>query len=120
MILPFERGAEGVTILEGDDAIWWAIVTITTVGYGDYVPVTFPSRVLAVLLMMFDTGICAVLTSFVASKVAPPQVPSIDQKRIIRTIQEENTALRQEMAELRKLLMMQPGEDANHRRDGDN
>ncbi len=46
-----ERSAPGATITSFGEAIWWAIVTIATVGYGDTYPVTIPGRIYAVLLM---------------------------------------------------------------------
>jgi voltage-gated potassium channel len=46
-----ERDAPGATILTFGNAVWWACVTIATVGYGDYVPVTPIGRILAVVLM---------------------------------------------------------------------
>jgi voltage-gated potassium channel len=49
--LQAERHAEGATITSFGDAIWWAVVTIATVGYGDTYPVTPLGRFYAVLLM---------------------------------------------------------------------
>jgi len=56
-----ERYAEGSNIRSFGDAVWWACVTMATVGYGDYYPVTVPGRVLAVVLMI--GGIVIVGTS---------------------------------------------------------
>ena len=44
MVLQFERNAPGSSITSFGAAVWWAFCTITTVGYGDYVPVTVPGR----------------------------------------------------------------------------
>ncbi|GAA1446445.1 potassium channel family protein [Leifsonia poae] len=52
-----ERDAPGATITSFGDSVWWAIVTMATVGYGDYVPVTVTGRILAVLLMIGGIGI---------------------------------------------------------------
>ncbi len=49
------------------DAIWWAFVTITTVGYGDYYPVTLEGRVIAVVLMTTGVGLFGTFTAFVAN-----------------------------------------------------
>lgn len=46
-----ERDAHGATILTFGNAVWWACVTIATVGYGDFVPVTPIGRILAIVLM---------------------------------------------------------------------
>ncbi len=47
--------------------VWWAIVTVTTVGYGDYVPHTVAGRIVAVGLMLLGIGFVALLTATIAS-----------------------------------------------------
>ena len=49
------------------DAIWWTIVTITTVGYGDFFPLSLPGRVLAVIIMFSGIGLISVLTGSISS-----------------------------------------------------
>jgi voltage-gated potassium channel len=48
-------------------ALWWAIQTTTTVGYGDHVPTTAAGRLLAALVMLFGIGILAVITAAITS-----------------------------------------------------
>jgi voltage-gated potassium channel len=60
-VLAAERNEPHATIVSFGDAIWWACVTVTTVGYGDYSPVTVTGRLLAVVLM--GGGIAIIGTS---------------------------------------------------------
>ncbi|MCW3072679.1 MAG: ion transporter [Bacteroidetes bacterium] len=54
-------------IKTAEDAIWWAYVTITTVGYGDKFPVTSEGRLIAAVLMTAGVGLFGTFTGFVAS-----------------------------------------------------
>ena len=54
-------------IKTAEDAIWWAYVTITTVGYGDKFPVTSEGRVIAILLMTVGVGLFGTFTAYLAS-----------------------------------------------------
>jgi voltage-gated potassium channel len=67
LVLLFEEKAKGSNIHDYPDALWWAIVTVTTVGYGDRYPVTEGGRVVAVILMLVGIGLIGVLTATVAS-----------------------------------------------------
>lgn len=59
-----ERGKTVQTI---DDALWWAVVTVTTVGYGDVSPVTGEGRLIAVVLMFVGISVISVFTATVAN-----------------------------------------------------
>ena len=48
-------------------ALWWAVMTVTTVGYGDIVPTTVPGRLVASGLMIVGFASLSLLTGFVAS-----------------------------------------------------
>jgi voltage-gated potassium channel len=63
----YERHAAGSNIHTLGEATWWAMVTVTTVGYGDYYPVTFPGRLTALFIMAIGILTLAVLTAQVAS-----------------------------------------------------
>ncbi len=67
LVLLFEDQAKGSNIHDYPDALWWAIVTVTTVGYGDRYPVTEGGRVVAAVLMLVGIGLIGVLTATVAS-----------------------------------------------------
>src|SRR6056297_1001689 len=48
------------------DALWWSIVTITTVGYGDKYPITIAGRIIAIILMLTGIGIFGAVTANIA------------------------------------------------------
>jgi voltage-gated potassium channel len=62
-----ERGAPGATITDLGDGLWWAVATMTTVGYGDVYPVTDMGRVVAVCLMAAGIALLGVVTAMLAS-----------------------------------------------------
>ena len=74
------------------DALWWSFVTITTVGYGDFHPITPSGRALAAVLMITGIGLFGTFTAFVASAFL-----STDDK-------DEIAELRDEVRELRRLI----------------
>ncbi|MFZ0344612.1 MAG: potassium channel family protein [Nitrososphaeraceae archaeon] len=50
------------------DAFWWAIVTITTVGYGEFFPLTFVGRAIGVLVMFSGIGIVVIIVGIISQK----------------------------------------------------
>lgn len=62
-----ERGVEGSNIKNFGDGLWWAVTTVTTVGYGDRFPTTSMGRVLAVGLMLVGISLMGVITASVAA-----------------------------------------------------
>jgi len=65
-ILQFETAPES-NIKTAEDAIWWAFVTITTVGYGDKYPVTTEGRIIAGFLMITGVALFGTFTGFIAA-----------------------------------------------------
>jgi voltage-gated potassium channel len=66
-VLDAERSAPGANITTLNDSIWWAFVTVATVGYGDYFPVTGVGRLVAVGLMLGGVTLVGVITATLAS-----------------------------------------------------
>lgn len=68
-VLEAERYAEGSNITNFADAIWWAVASVTTVGYGDRFPVTADGRFIATFLMVIGIGLFSSLTALLAAWV---------------------------------------------------
>lgn len=65
-ILQVEKDPES-NIKTAEDAIWWAFVTITTVGYGDKYPITTEGRIIAGFLMITGVGLFGTFTGFITA-----------------------------------------------------
>jgi len=72
LVLYFEAGAPGSNIETGGEALWWGVVTITTVGYGDYYPVTPGGQVVATIMIFSGVALVAIFTAWVASSFLTP------------------------------------------------
>ncbi|HEX5827515.1 MAG TPA: ion transporter [Candidatus Limnocylindrales bacterium] len=72
VILQVESRDPQANIQTGPDALWWGVVTITTVGYGDRYPVTELGRIVALFVMFAGVGIIGALASILASLLVPP------------------------------------------------
>lgn len=72
LVLYFEAGAPGANIESGREALWWGVVTVTTVGYGDYYPVTVGGEIVASIMIFVGVGIVAIFTAWVASAFLAP------------------------------------------------
>ena len=66
----FERDAQPEVFRSIFDALWWAVATLTTVGYGDVYPVTTGGRLFTFIVLMVGLGIVAVPTGLVASALS--------------------------------------------------
>lgn len=66
-VLDAEQNAEGANITSFGDAIWWAFVTVSSVGYGDYYPVTPLGRLIAIGLMFAGIALIGSVTATIAS-----------------------------------------------------
>ena len=93
-ILQFEAGAGG-NINTAEDAVWWSLTTITTVGYGDRYPVTTEGRMIAVVLMSGGVGLFGLFSGFLASWFVGEEDESQNKELV---------AVKEELARLRQLL----------------
>ncbi|MFE5326745.1 potassium channel family protein [Embleya sp. NPDC056575] len=72
-VLEPERRASDANITGYPDALWWAISTITTVGYGDLHPVTTEGRMVGAVLMVVGIGMMGVVTATIATRLILPE-----------------------------------------------
>jgi voltage-gated potassium channel len=73
LVLQAEHASTSANILSAGDAIWWAYVTITTVGYGDRFPVTAMGRLVGIMVMTTGVAVFATFAGLISSKLlAPP------------------------------------------------
>jgi len=73
LVLDAERHAVDANIRTAGDALWWAYVTTTTVGYGDQYPVTPRGRIVGVFLMAAGVSIFGTLAGFLSNKLITPR-----------------------------------------------
>ncbi len=122
IVLRAEQNAPGANIKTYHNAVWWAFVTITTVGYGDYFPVTTLGQSMAIILMFFGLGIIGVLSSFLASTFISLQSrrkkkidggnendedndeDEEDEEDETSNLEAELTAMKEELAAIKQLL----------------
>jgi voltage-gated potassium channel len=108
LVLQFESQSPHANIKTGWDALWYSVVTITTVGYGDFYPVTMGGRITAIFIMLMGVGIIGALASILASVLvgssadaekneAPKTLPD-------STLEQELASIKNELAEIRQLL----------------
>jgi voltage-gated potassium channel len=103
MVLQFETRSPDANIRTGGDALWWAVVTITTVGYGDRFPVTGLGRITAFLVMLAGVGIIGALASILASVlVSAPSDNGTPDGSELAAIREELAGIREELAARRQ------------------
>ena len=77
-MLELESGKPDANIETASDALWYSIVTMATVGYGDRFPVTNPGRLLGSAIIVVGVGIFGTLTGYLANAFIRPSTPPPD------------------------------------------
>ncbi|MFB7892830.1 ion transporter [Microbacterium sp. NPDC056044] len=77
-ILYVEEGADDANITSASDALWYTIVTISTVGYGDQYPVTNAGRLIGTLIIVVGVGIFGTFTGYLANLFLGPRKAAED------------------------------------------
>jgi hypothetical protein len=97
-MLALEQGAPGANITTASDALWYVIVTISTVGYGDQYPVTTGGRILGAVIIVIGVGIFGTFTGYLANLFLAPKPPK-EEVEVLET--------RERVAHLRELMAQQ-------------
>jgi voltage-gated potassium channel len=113
LVLQFEARSPDANITTGGDALWWAVVTITTVGYGDKYPVTALGRLTGVAVMFAGVGIIGALASILASILVPqpdkaPEAGATSSTPVTPSLEVELASIRAELVALRQSVAAQP------------
>jgi voltage-gated potassium channel len=97
-----EPGNPGANIKNLDDSFWWAVSTISTVGYGDVYPVTTEGRIIATFIMFAGIGILGTFISTIGAKLIPGELRkgfhsvAADTKHLIKERIDEIESLNQD------------------------
>lgn len=99
LIAPIESSAMGAKIHNEGDGLWFAITTVTGVGYGDVVPVTMLGRVVAALLQVFGVVLFGAVMAFVSVELLRYQ-EDFNMRRLLERMDEQE----KKMDEIKKHL----------------
>lgn len=89
-IYHFERHAQPDTFASVPHAMWWAVATLTTVGYGDIVPITAGGRIFTGFVLMIGLGIIAVPTAIISAALVTKMEREKQARRERKTVDDEN------------------------------
>jgi len=114
-IFAVEGNNAAANIRTPGDALWWGLVTITTVGYGDQFPITPGGRLIGVFLLFAGIALFSVLTGFIANAFLTPRrrrrLPAGDPAETISRLralldeqQERSDAIRQQLDALERSI----------------
>ncbi len=118
-----EAAAPDTEVNTFPDALWWALTTVTTVGYGDIAPVSTQGRMIASVLMLSGIAIAGVVTAMVSSWLVQQVQNDSDKQEQLNDdarhheLMNELASLRAEMREMREQLQQlqsSPGDGSNH------
>lgn len=103
LVTVFEAGASGSSIHNFGDALWWAVATVTTVGYGDVTPQTPEGRAVAVFLMLIGITLFGMITAGLAAYFVEG-TEAAERDVTIHNLSEQLEMLRSEIADMRRTL----------------
>lgn len=85
------------------DGIWWAVCTMTTVGYGDIGPMTDSGRVLAIVVMLIGIGVVTLLIGATAERFVVHDIAEVEEE-VTGELEDTETMMRRELREISRRL----------------
>jgi voltage-gated potassium channel len=98
-----EHHHQGANIIKLGDALWSAVVTISTVGYGDFYPVTTVGRIIAVFVMLSGIGIFVLLVGSLSQRRLQRAESKLKSKAQAALSDEEKMVIKNKIDEVEKL-----------------
>jgi voltage-gated potassium channel len=106
-ILRAELPDPSANIQNANDAIWWAMVTMATVGYGDRYPITTSGRIIGIFVMITGVGLFSVLTSYLADSFLKSRSRLDESRSTLIQDEEYHNQLIKKIEDLEKQLNQQ-------------
>jgi hypothetical protein len=117
-VLLAERPSPFANIKDASDAVWWAIVSITTIGYGDRYPTTNWGRIVGIFVMITGVGLFGVLTGYIANAfLSPPKKSKGERQETVQIEAQTRAQLDPQgiLDEMKSLLLEQEKRQAEER-----
>jgi voltage-gated potassium channel len=105
------RGVEPQTVQGMNDSLWWSLVTVSTVGYGDISPMTPIGRVVAAVLILLGLGMFSYFTGLMTAVVEDPEEEKLLSD--VEQVQKDVNELKGQLTRIERLLeqRIEPGKD---------
>ena len=111
-IIQFEIPIETSNIKNLGDGVWWSLCTITTIGYGDRFPVTFPGRSIAVVLMVTGIGLYGTVVGYISAYFSDREKGKNNKVDTIEELSEQVAKLRDEISRMNEAELKRDTEEA--------
>lgn len=115
-IIQFEIPIETSNIKSLGDGVWWSLCTITTIGYGDRFPVTFPGRSIAGVLMITGIGLYGTVVGYISAYFSDREKGKNNKVDTIEELSEQVAKLRDEISRMNEAELKRDTEEAERER----
>ncbi|UJF19108.1 potassium channel family protein [Vibrio sp. SS-MA-C1-2] len=104
-VLFAEHNTDGANITTAGDALWWAFVTVSTVGYGDYYPVSALGRIFSVIIIIAGVGIFGMVSGLITSYLSESNHEREEALKKLISQQQQMLKQQQQMVERQNRLL---------------